>query len=110
LFFSFGFVIFLFFCFFVFFFLPRFLQSEYTADVFEDASGGTFVIQVEGRSISSLLFEITDGNSDGSFTINPSTGIIVVSPRGGLDYETTKHYNLSISAMNMVRVYLSGRV
>ncbi|XP_046644672.1 fat-like cadherin-related tumor suppressor homolog isoform X5 [Daphnia pulicaria] len=80
---------------------PKFLQSEYTADVFEDASGGTFVIQVEGRSISSLLFEITDGNGDGSFTINPSTGIIVVSPRGGLDYETTKHYNLSISAMNM---------
>jgi protocadherin Fat 1/2/3 len=108
LFFSFGFVIFFFL--FLFFFLPRFLQSEYTADVFEDASGGTFVIQVEGRSISSLLFEITDGNSDGSFTINPSTGIIVVSPRGGLDYETTKHYNLSISAMNMVRVYLSGRV
>lgn len=89
--------------FFVFF---RFLQSEYTADVFEDATGGTFVIQVEGRSISSLLFEITDGNSDGSFTINPSTGIIVVSPRGGLDYETTKHYNLSISAMNMVRTQL----
>ncbi|XP_045031201.1 fat-like cadherin-related tumor suppressor homolog isoform X3 [Daphnia magna] len=80
---------------------PKFLQSEYTADVFEDATGGTFVIQVEGRSISSLLFEITDGNSDGSFTINPSTGIIVVSPRGALDYETTKHYNLSISAMNM---------
>ena len=80
----------------------RFAQSEYTADVFEDATGGTFVIQVEGRSISSLLFEITDGNSDGSFTINPSTGIVVVSPRGGLDYESVKHYNLTVSAMNMV--------
>ena len=78
------------------------MLNEYTADVFEDATGGTFVIQVEGRSISSLLFEITDGNSDDSFTINPSTGIIVVSPRGGLDYENVKHYNLSVSAMNMV--------
>lgn len=82
--------------------------------MFEDATGGTFVIQVEGRSISSLLFEISDGNGDGVFTINPSTGIIIVSPRGGLDYETVKHYNLSISAMNMVWTYhilfLSGKL
>lgn len=82
--------------------------------MFEDATGGTFVIQVEGRSISSLLFEISDGNGDGVFTINPSTGIIIVSPRGGLDYETVKHYNLSISAMNMVWtshiLFLSGKL
>ena len=82
--------------------MNRFLQSEYTADVFEDAAGGTFVVQVEGRSISSLLFEIVAGNGDDAFTINPSTGIIVVSPHSGLDYERMKNYNLSISAMNMV--------
>lgn len=78
------------------------MQSEYTADVFEDASGGTFVVQVEGRSISSLLFEIVDGNGDDAFVMNPSTGIIMVSPHSGLDYESVKHYNLTVSAMNMV--------
>lgn len=84
---------------------PKFLDDEYTADVFEDATGGTFVVQVEGRSVSSLLFEIVAGNEDDSFAINPSTGTVVVSPRGPanqpLDYETTKHYNLTINAMNM---------
>ena len=78
------------------------MQSEYTADVFEDAAGGTFVVQVEGRSISSLLFEVVDGNADGAFTINPSTGMIVVSPHSGLDFETVKNYNLTVNAMNMV--------
>ena len=62
---------------------------------------GTFVVQIEGRSISSLLYEITDGNQDDAFLINPSTGIVTVS-RGGLDYEANKNYNLSIQAMNMV--------
>ena len=84
---------------------PKFLDEEYTADVFEDATGGKFVVQVEGRSISSLLFEIVAGNEDEAFAINPSTGTVVVSPRGPanqpLDYETTKNYNLTINAMNM---------
>ena len=81
--------------------LARFLHKEYTADVYEDAIMGTFVVQIEGRSISSLLYEITDGNQDDAFLINPSTGIVTVS-RGGLDYEANKNYNLSIQAMNMV--------
>jgi hypothetical protein len=79
----------------------RFLHKEYTADVYEDAIMGTFVVQIEGRSISSLLYEITDGNQDDAFLINPSTGIVTVS-RGGLDYEANKNYNLSVQAMNMV--------
>lgn len=83
----------------------RFLKSEYSADVFEDAASSTFVIQVEGRSISSLLFEITSGNEDDMFVINPSNGIIVT--RGGLDYENRNVYNLTLSAMNMVLIYIN---
>ena len=84
---------------------PKFANQEYTADVFEDAVGGTFVIQIEGRSVSSLLFEIVAGNEeDDAFGINPSTGTVVVSQRFGsqpLDYERIKNYNLTINAMNM---------
>ena len=70
--------------------------------MFEDAAIGTFVVQIEGRSVSSLLYEVTDGNGNDAFIINPSTGVVV--SRGALDYEAQKNYNLSITARNMVSV------
>ena len=92
----------------VFFFLDiamdRFGQKEYTADVFEDAAGGAFVAQIEARSVSSLLYDIVDGDADGAFLVNPSTGAVLLAPRSTLDYETRRHYNLTIHAMNMVPI------
>lgn len=54
------------------------------------------------RSTSSLQFEILHGNSDGSFIISPSTGVITTQKY--LDYETNKFYNLSVIAINMVSI------
>nr|XP_031838717.1 fat-like cadherin-related tumor suppressor homolog isoform X2 [Nomia melanderi] len=78
---------------------PRFIQKELSAEIYENQQLGTYVKHVEARSTSSLQFEIVDGNSDDTFFVNPSTGIIVI--KNELDYETTKFYNLTVSATNM---------
>jgi hypothetical protein len=46
------------------------------------------------------MFEITSGNENDMFEVNPSTGIVVT--KRSLDYETAKMYNLSVTATNMV--------
>lgn len=78
---------------------PRFIQKELSAEIYENQQLGTYVKHVEARSTSSLQFEIVDGNSDDTFFVNPSTGIIVI--KNELDYETTKFYNLTVAATNM---------
>ncbi|XP_011297771.1 fat-like cadherin-related tumor suppressor homolog isoform X1 [Fopius arisanus] len=78
---------------------PRFLQRELAAEIYENQQTGTYVKHVEARSTSSLQFEITNGNRDDMFFVNPSTGVITTKNR--LDYEKIRFYNLTISATNM---------
>ena len=78
---------------------PRFLQKELAAEIYENQQIGTYVKHVEARSTSSLMFEITKGNQDNTFFVNPSTGVITTKNR--LDYEKTKFYNLTLTATNM---------
>ncbi|XP_030767379.1 fat-like cadherin-related tumor suppressor homolog isoform X3 [Sitophilus oryzae] len=81
---------------------PRFANKEIAAEIYEDQPLGSYVAHLEVRSTSSLQFEILEGNSDSSFIISPSTGIIITQKI--LDYETTKFYNLSVIATNMASV------
>lgn len=78
---------------------PRFTKREFAAEIYENQPVGTYVINVEARSTSSLQFEIVGGNTDDSFFVNPSTGVIITKNR--VDYEKTKFFNLSICATNM---------
>lgn len=78
---------------------PKFLNQDLSAEIYEDRPIGSFVTHVDVRSTSSLLFEIIAGNVNDVFLISPSTGVIVT--QRGLDYETTRFYNLTISATNM---------
>ena len=80
---------------------PRFLEEEVAAEIYEDQPLGSFVAFLDVRSTSSLQFDIVDGNVDDAFMISPSTGVIVTQKY--LDYETTKFYNLTVKAVNMVR-------
>ena len=79
---------------------PRFVKHHYATEVYENQPLGHFIIQVEARSQSSLFYEITDGNVDGMFQINPSTGIIMTKQH--LDFERTRFFNLTIQVSNMV--------
>lgn len=67
---------------------PKFNKIEPAAEIFENLPIGTFVMHLEARSTSSLLFEIIEGNLDDMFIINPSTGVITTKDL--LDYEKNK--------------------
>ncbi|KAL1490534.1 hypothetical protein ABEB36_013210 [Hypothenemus hampei] len=81
---------------------PRFINKEIAAEIYEDQPLGSYVAHLDVRSTSSLQFEILTGNSDDSFIISPSTGVITTQKH--LDYETNKFYNLSVIAINMASV------
>ncbi|XP_058123843.1 fat-like cadherin-related tumor suppressor homolog [Anopheles ziemanni] len=78
---------------------PRFTSEDPAAEIYENLPIGTFVIHLEARSTSSLLFQIVGGNVDDVFFINPSTGVITTKDL--LDYEHNKFYNLTVRATNM---------
>lgn len=67
---------------------PRFLKTEPAVEIFENQPIGTFVMHLETRSTSSVIYDIVDGNVDDTFFINPSTGVITTKDQ--LDYERTK--------------------
>ncbi|XP_019772654.2 fat-like cadherin-related tumor suppressor homolog isoform X8 [Dendroctonus ponderosae] len=81
---------------------PRFVNKEIAAEIYEDQPLGSYVAHLDVRSMSSLQFEILDGNSGDSFIISPSTGVITTQKY--LDYETNKFYNLSVIAINMASI------
>lgn len=73
----------------------------------ENKCPGSVVKHIEVISTSSLLFEITGGNEENVFAINPATGTVTTKDK--LDYEGTKTYDLTIMAMNMVRIKCAER-
>lgn len=73
--------------------------------MFENEPGGVPVIQLEARSTSSIVFDFVRGNTENSFYINPTSGVIYSNTP--LDYEKIKSYNLSVTATNMVIINLN---
>ncbi|KAH8411154.1 hypothetical protein KR222_008786, partial [Zaprionus bogoriensis] len=78
---------------------PKFFKNSISLEMFENLSIGTFLLQVEARSSSSVFFDIIDGNENESFRINPSTGDIVIN--ANVDYEVFRNFNLTIKGTNM---------
>ncbi|XP_068122905.1 protocadherin Fat 3 isoform X5 [Hyperolius riggenbachi] len=78
---------------------PKFTQTEYQAEVQENVDVGTPVMLVSAISQSTLVYEIRLGNSEGTFTINPYSG--VVTTQKALDYERVPSYQLVVQATNM---------
>ncbi|XP_068174232.1 protocadherin Fat 3-like [Antennarius striatus] len=78
---------------------PKFPQSEYQAQITENAIVGTSVASVCAVSQSTLTYNIKQGNVNRVFQINQYSGVITTQKY--LDYETTPSYNLIIQATNM---------
>jgi protocadherin Fat 1/2/3 len=80
---------------------PRFTMDarERATEIYENIPIGSFVKHLDVRSTSSVLFEITEGNLNDVFFINPSTGIITTKDE--VDYERNNFYNLTVRATNM---------
>ena len=76
---------------------PAFDQDSYTFEVAEDAAVGDAVGTVPATDPDQadiLTYSITEGNEDGNFAIDGSTGAITVA--AALDYETTSEYTLTV--------------
>ncbi|CDQ67801.1 unnamed protein product [Oncorhynchus mykiss] len=78
---------------------PRFTEKEFTAEVSELVLPGSFVTMISATSQSSVFYQIKGGNTDGTFDVNPNSGVVVTSR--ALDYEMTPEYRLTIQGTNM---------
>ncbi|XP_042896565.1 fat-like cadherin-related tumor suppressor homolog isoform X3 [Parasteatoda tepidariorum] len=79
---------------------PKFDKSEYVIELFENGRSETKVVGVTATCRSSVYYEIIDGNEEDSFTINPTSGVILTTK--SLDYETNVFFNLTVRSTNMV--------
>lgn len=67
--------------------------------VTENSAAGTAVGSVTASDPDAgdtLTYSIVSGNTNGAFSINPSTGAITVANSAAVDYETTPTFNLVI--------------
>ena len=76
-----------------------FRRSEYTAEIEENGADLKFVTVVTAQSQSSVSFDISAGNFDDAFLVNPTSG--VVKARFPLDFEVRPFYNLTVRARNV---------
>ena len=82
------------------------LLSDLNTSLSEDAMNGTFLADLNDANTGNdtdldgqaLSYTLTDGNGDGIFTIDPSTGALNVADNSFLDYEITQQYILTVQA------------
>ncbi|XP_054721928.1 LOW QUALITY PROTEIN: fat-like cadherin-related tumor suppressor homolog [Uloborus diversus] len=87
---------------------PKFDRSEYVIELFENGRSELKVVGVSATCRSSVYYEIIEGNTDDSFVINPTSGIIHTTK--SLDYEMNMFYNLTVRATNMVGAAARAKV
>ena len=90
---------------------PVFSKAVYKADVKEGSSGGDFVILVTAHDADSLpnamiTYNITSGNTDNIFAIDPSNGIVTVA--GTINHEQNSTHTLVITAVDSENPQLSN--
>ena len=90
---------------------PVFSKAVYKADVKEGSSGGDFVILVTAHDADSLpnamiTYNITSGNTDKIFAIDPSNGIVTVA--GTINHEQNSTHTLVITAVDSENPQLSN--
>ncbi|XP_058884470.1 protocadherin Fat 3-like isoform X3 [Acipenser ruthenus] len=78
---------------------PKFPQKEYQAEVNENVAVGTSVTIIAAVSLSTLVYEIKEGNFEKAFKMNQYSGVITT--RKPLDYEYISSYLLIVQASNM---------
>ncbi|XP_053110313.1 protocadherin Fat 1 isoform X2 [Hemicordylus capensis] len=78
---------------------PKFTKKEYSTEISEGSSIGSFIEMVTAYSQSSVVYEIKDGNIDNVFTINPNSGVI--TSQKILDFESLPFYTLIVQGTNM---------
>ncbi|XP_017285240.1 protocadherin Fat 2 isoform X2 [Kryptolebias marmoratus] len=75
---------------------PTFPSEEYLIEVNESSPPGTPVITISASSPAAVHYGIESGNVNGTFYINPYTGMI--STNKYLDFENCESYKLKVTA------------
>lgn len=75
---------------------PAFPSDEYVTEISESSTIGTPLVTISASSPASVHYEIENGNQNGTFQINPYTGLI--STKKHLDFEVCSSYKLKVSA------------
>ncbi|XP_028574146.2 protocadherin Fat 2 [Podarcis muralis] len=83
---------------------PQFSEEEYVIEISESAVIGSPVILVSATSLSSVTYEVKEGDKDGLFSINYQSGLI--STQRNLDFEQASSYQLKIRGTNMAGAFM----
>lgn len=75
---------------------PAFPSDEYLAEISELSTIGTPVVTISASSPAAVHYGIESGDPDGTFHINPSTGLI--STQKHIDFESSASYTLKVTA------------
>lgn len=78
---------------------PAFSLDDYVTEISELSAVGTPVITVSAASPAAVHYGIESGNQNGTFLINPYTGLISVQKH--LDFEKCASYKLKVTAITM---------
>uniref|UniRef100_A0A8C4ZNB4 FAT atypical cadherin 3b n=1 Tax=Gadus morhua TaxID=8049 RepID=A0A8C4ZNB4_GADMO len=84
---------------------PTFTQREYQAEVMENRTVGALVTVIAAVGRSALVYDITDGDEERCFLMNPYTGAVTL--RKPLDYERATSYSLVVRALSVAGVEAS---
>uniref|UniRef100_A0A667XGE9 FAT atypical cadherin 4 n=1 Tax=Myripristis murdjan TaxID=586833 RepID=A0A667XGE9_9TELE len=90
---------------------PKFTKDIYQASISESAQNMTQLLRVSASDVDEnknglVRYHITEGNEEGQFTIDSSSGQVTLV--GKLDYESTSSYSLKIIAVDAGTVPLSS--
>ncbi|XP_039976098.1 protocadherin Fat 2 [Xiphias gladius] len=75
---------------------PAFPSEEYLTEISELSALGTSVVTISASSPAAVHYGIESGNPNGTFHINPYTGLI--STQRHLDFENCTSYKLKVTA------------
>ncbi|XP_072248265.1 protocadherin Fat 4 isoform X2 [Leuresthes tenuis] len=90
---------------------PQFTQAEYRCEVFENSPPSAvcdvLAIDADSPNYSTVRYNITEGNDDNFFTIDPENGFL--STTVGLDREAVPVFNLTVEASEPDSPLYKGR-
>lgn len=75
---------------------PAFPSDEYLTEISELSALGTPVVTISASSPAAVYYGIESGNPNGTFHINPYTGLISIQKH--LDFENCASYKLKVTA------------
>ncbi len=82
---------------------PQFTQAEYRCEIFENSSPSwlcdVLAIDSDSGSYGKVQYNITDGNTNHFFTIDPESGLL--STTTSLDRENIAEFNLTVEAAEL---------